>query len=65
MCLSKKLEIPCRTKKETILSYIIYEWIASQLFILFMMKFALTYFRYLWLDCGCIVSLTQFHNQVV
>ena len=25
----------------------------------------LPFFRSLWLDCGCIVSLSQFHNQVV
>ena len=27
MCLSEKVEVLCRIKKETILSYIIYEWI--------------------------------------
>ena len=27
MCLSEKMEVLCRIKKETILSYIIYEWI--------------------------------------
>lgn len=65
MCLSEKLEIPCRTKKETILSYIIYEWIVPLTIHFVYGDVCPNLFRSLWLDCGCIVSLTQFHNQVV